>query len=50
MNKELEYLKEDIEKLKDEVDEVRCLARSLWAVCIALTAVLTATFMHVFIL
>lgn len=50
MNNELQYLKDEINTLKENVDILQCRTRVLWGTCIVLTSILTATFMHVFIL
>lgn len=50
MDDELYYLKRKIEKLEEDIDILQCRTRVLWGTCIVLTSVLTATFMHVFIL
>lgn len=50
MNSELNNIKYRIEMLENEVRNLQGRNNALHIICIVLTAVLTATFMHVFTL
>ena len=50
MKNEYERLNQEIRELNEEVNTLQCKTNILWVTCIILTSLLTAIFMHVFIL
>lgn len=45
-----EDLKYQVKTLKEDIDILRGRQNTLWGVCIVLTSIVTAMFMHIFIL
>jgi hypothetical protein len=50
MEKEDEKMEYQIKNLKEEINILRGRQSTLWGVCIVLTSIVTAMFMHMFIL
>ena len=50
MEKEYEKMEYQIKNLKEEISILKGRQNVLWGVCIVLTSIVTALFMHIFIL
>ena len=50
MEKEYEKMEYQIKNLKEEISILKGQQNALWGVCIVLTSIVTALFMHMFIL
>ena len=50
MEKEYEKVEYQIKNLKEEINILRGRQSTLWGVCIVLASIVTAMFMHMFIL